>query len=634
MIRGRPGGKVPSSPRRLSGRDDNQGPVIPAARPGQHQSAVAPGAPPAAAAAGRLTGPGRPATPLGPDGSPDRAGLAEVARGSSLNLVGVIIAAAATLGTTIIVTRQFSRPVAGAFFTATSLFLIVEAIASLGAYNGAIYFIARLRSVRADSKIPAMLRAATLPVAVAAAVATAVMLLLAHPLAQLLLGGHLEKGGGAAPEAVADSIRALAITLPFAALLDTYLGASRGFRAMLPTVTIDRIGRSSFQLLGLLVAAAAGSAALLAPLWALPYIPACIAAWLWLRRVRRRAMAQAQVAWPVALPVTAPAMAALLALSTPAPPWDPPGGPVRGAMGDASARSFWAFTAPRALATIAQIVIQRFDIVLVAIMRGPVAAAIYTTATRFLVVGQLGNVAIIQAAQPQFSHLFAVGDRRGASTVYQATTGWLIVLTWPLYLLAITYGSEVLAIFGHSYRAGSTVMVILGLAMLVATGCGQVDMVLTTTGRSSWSLLNGLLAVTVNVAIDLVLIPRYGIAGAAIGWATAIGVTNLVPLIQVAWVVKVHPFGRGLLAATLLTTLSFGVLPLLLRAVLGTGLASSLTAITAGCVILAAGLWRFRGALQLSVMPGLSAIIRRAERRRPAVAQSPDSDGADLPHSR
>jgi hypothetical protein len=89
-----------------------------------------------------------------------------------------------------------------------------------------------------------------------------------------------------------------------------------------------------------------------------------------------------------------------------------------------------------------------------------------------------------------------------------------------------------------------------------------------------------------------------------------------------------------LLTATLLTTLSFGVLPLLLRAVLGTGLASSLTAITAGCVILAAGLWRFRDALQLSVMPGLSAIIRRAERRRPAVAQSPDSDGADLPHSR
>ncbi|MEP7023929.1 MAG: polysaccharide biosynthesis C-terminal domain-containing protein [Actinomycetota bacterium] len=589
--------------------------MIPAAGPDQHQSGAARGAAPAEATAGQLTRPGRQTSPPGPGGSADPAGLAEVARGSSLNLVGVIISAAATLGTTIIVTRQFSRPVAGAFFTATSLFLIVEAIANLGAYNGAIYFIARLRSVRADSKIPAMLRAAALPVAVASVASAAAMLLLAHPLARLLLGGHLEKGGGAAPGAVADSIRALAITLPFAALLDTFLGASRGFRAMLPTVAIERIGRSSLQLLGLLVAAAAGSAALLAPLWSLPYIPASIAAWLWLRRIRRRAMARGPAAWPAAFPDVPPPMAALLALSTPAPPWEPPGGSAGGASG-AGVRSFWAFTAPRALATVAQIVIQRLDIVLVAIIRGPVAAAVYATATRFLVVGQLGNVAIIQAAQPQFSHLFAVGDRRGASSVYQATTGWLIVLTWPLYLLSIIYGPEVLAIFGHSYRAGSTVMVILGLAMLVATGCGQVDMVLTTTGRSSWSLANGLLAVTVNVGVDLALIPRYGITGAAIGWAAAIGAANLIPLVQVAWVVRVHPFGRGLLAATVLTTLSFGALPLLLRAVLGTGLVPSLATLATGCVILVAGLWRFRDALQLSVMPGLSSVIRRASRRR------------------
>jgi O-antigen/teichoic acid export membrane protein len=544
-----------------------------------------------------------------PRASTASAGLAEVARGSSLNLAGVIISAAATLGTTVIVTRQFSRPVAGAFFTATSLFLIVEAIANLGAYNGAIYFIARLRSVRADSKIPAMLRAAVLPVTVASLLSAVAMLLLAHPLARLLLGGHLGHGGGATPAAVAGAIRALAIALPFAALLDTFLGASRGWRDMMPTVAIDRIGRSSLQLLGLLVAAAAGSSVLLAPLWSLPYIPASIAAWLWLGRVRRRAVARGPAAWPPAFPDVPPAMAALLALSAPAPPWDPPGGAA--GPGLAGGREFWAFTAPRALATVAQVVIQRLDIVLVAVIRGPVEAAIYAAATRFLVVGQLGNAAIIQAAQPQFSHLFAVGDRRAANTVYQATTAWLIVLTWPLYLLSVIYGPEVLAIFGHSYRAGATVMVILGLTMLLATGCGQVDMVLTTAGRSSWSLLNGLLAVSVNVTVDLVLIPHYGITGAAIGWAAAIAVTNLIPLVQVAWVVRVHPFGPGLLVATAVTTLAFGAMPLVLRAVLGTGLAASAAAVMAGGVILAASLWRFRDTLNLSVMPGLSAIVRR-----------------------
>ena len=129
---------------------------------------------------------------------------------------------------------------------------------------------------------------------------------------------------------------------------------------------------------------------------------------------------------------------------------------------------------------------------LVAIIRGPAEAAIYTAATRFLVAGQFANAALNQSAQPRFAELFAVDDRRGANVIYRATTAWLIVLTWPLYLLAVIYGPEVLSIFGHSYRAGHLVMIILGLTMLLATACGQVDMVLITTGRSSWSLANGL----------------------------------------------------------------------------------------------------------------------------------------------
>ena len=284
-------------------------------------------------------------------------------------------------------------------------------------------------------------------------------------------------------------------------------------------------------------------------------------------------------------------------------------------LANANPRGFWRFTAPRGLSTLAQITIQRIDIVLVAIMRGPAEAAIYTAATRFLVVGQLGNAAISMAAQPRFTEMFAVGDRRGANIVYQATTAWLVILTWPLYLLAVIYGPQLLVIFGHSYRAGDSVIVVLGLTMLLATACGQVDMVLNTTGRSSWSLANGLLAVTINVGLDLFLIPRYGILGAAIGWAVAIAITNLVPLAQVAAVVRLHPFGRGTLIACALSTASFAAVPLAARALAGDSLIVSAGAVAAGCLLLAAGLWRFRHPLALAFMPGLAFIDRNARNR-------------------
>jgi O-antigen/teichoic acid export membrane protein len=558
------------------------------------------------AAATDWAGVGRP----GRAGGSGQARLQEVARGSTLNLVGAGVAAVTTLGVTVLVTRQFSAPVAGAFFTAISAFLIVEAVASLGANVGLVYFIARLRSLGEERRIPTIMRAAVIPVIVASVVLTAVMVLLAAPLAHVLLSGRLARGS-AGPDAVAQALRALAVTLPFAALLDTFLGASRGYRDMRSTVIVDKIGRSTTQLLGILIAAVAGSAAFLAPLWALPYVPAAAAAWLWLRRTQRNPRPRGG-AW-AGVP---PELAALLAISTPLPSVRTRQGGrlAQRRLANANPRGFWRFTTPRGLATLASITLQRIDIVLVAIMRGPVAAAVYTAATRFLVAGQLGNMAISMAAQPRFTELFAVDDRRNANVIYQVTTAWLVLLTWPLYLCAVVYGPEVLSIFGREYRAGATVMLILGITMLFATACGQVDMVLITTGRSSWSLVNGLLTVGVNVGLDLLLIPMYGITGAAIGWAIAIVVSNLLPLVQLGATLHLHPFGRGTIVACSMTCLSFGAVQIGMRMLLGGGTVALAAGLAAGCAVMAAGLWWFREVLQLSAMPGLSAISARWQR--------------------
>jgi O-antigen/teichoic acid export membrane protein len=545
--------------------------------------------------------------------SQDHADLSKIARGSMLNLVGAAVSAAATLGVTVLVTREFSRPVAGVFFTATSLFMIVEILASLGSYNGVIYFLARLRS---PGQISAMIRVAIVPVIIVSAAAGCALFAFAEPLARGLLGGHLEPG--ADPASVARALRVLALTVPFASLLDTYTGASRGFHNMRPTVIVDRIGRSSIQLIGVAVAALSGSAALLAPLWVLPYVPACVLAWLWFRRISGRRLRTMTASLPADM----------------GRPTDRTAAREPDRRGPAGARTagFWRFTAPRAMAATAQIVIQRLDIVLVGIIRGPVDAAIYTAATRFLVVGQLGNIAISMAAQPQLARLFANRDRRSANAVYQATTAWLIILTWPLYLLAVVYGPAVLAIFGHSYRAGALVMVILGLTMLLTTACGQVDIVLTTAGRSSWSLGNWLLAVAINVSVDLALIPKHGIIGAAIGWAAALAVTNLVMLAEVGAIVRVSPFGRSSLAACVIAAVSFGVVPFGARMLVGRGPLVSGLAVLAGCVLFAAGLWRFRQTLKLTAMPGLSVLAGPGRRRGaalPPVRRQSERQGAD-----
>src|SRR5260370_42562676 len=127
-------------------------------------------------------------SPNGRGGKPDR--VAEVRRGSPLNLFGSAISAAATLAATVVITREFPKAVAGTFFTAIAVFYIVSSIAGMGTNVGLTYFIARLRSLGEERKIPSIQRIAIIPVIVVSLATAALMILLPHPPAHPVLNPH------------------------------------------------------------------------------------------------------------------------------------------------------------------------------------------------------------------------------------------------------------------------------------------------------------------------------------------------------------------------------------------------------------------------------------------------------------
>jgi hypothetical protein len=61
---------------------------------------------------------------------------------------------------------------------------------------------------------------------------------------------------------------------------------------------------------------------------------------------------------------------------------------------------------------------------------------------------------------------------------------------------------------------------------------------------------------------------------------------------------------------------SFCAVPLVIRSVIGGGLAGLALGVAAGSVVMVIGLWWFRGILQLATMPGVSSIQRRLRRAR------------------
>jgi O-antigen/teichoic acid export membrane protein len=510
----------------------------------------------------------REVTPVGPPpGRPSGGGHGGAARGGLANMVGAGFAGATGVVVTWLVARGLGAEQAGAFFAATAAFVLVGGVAKLGTQTGLVYWLSRLRATDRAHLLGACLRTGLAPVAVLAAVLSVALFVFAPVVARLTAGesGHV----------VADhtaGLRVLAVFLPLAALTDALLTATRGYRVMRPTVVYDRILRSALQMLavgGAAVAALWTSVPLqvYALAWVAPYLPVAVLSGMALRRTYAAGRVGAR--------------------------------PTRAVERAELRRDFWRFTGPRALASVAQLALQRVDVLLVAALGGLTAAAVYAVAGRFVVLIQFANQGISQSVQPRLAEFLATGDTRGANGLYQTATGWLVLATWPINLIVVTFAPVYLGLFGDGYRTGASVVVVLACAMLVATGCGMVDMVLAMAGRTSWNLVNVLVALAVTIGLDVLLIPRYGALGAAIGLACAVTVNNLLPLVQIGRVAGLHPFGRGTLTAGALALVCFGVLPSGIGLLTGTGGAGMGVALLVATPAYVAGAWLLREKLSL-----------------------------------
>ena len=494
--------------------------------------------------------------------------LRRLGRGSAANLVGAAVAGLTTFALTVAVTRGVSKENAGLFFAATSLFILAAAIGQLGTPTGLVYFLSRNRAWGTVERIHGYVRTAAWPVFAVAGLTCVAVFVLAEPFAGLLAAGHVDE--------TAAILRALALFVPAASVGTFYLSATRGMGTMRPSVLLDQMLRPGLQLALVLVAALWLGAAGLPWAWALPYLPFAILAVLAWRR----------------LVATVP---------KPAEPIDR----------KAVRREFWRFTAPRALASVGQVVMQRLDIILVAAISGPIQAAVYTAATRFLVVGQMVNRALSTAVQPRLGEQLARGAVDATNTLYRTSTAWLMMLVWPAVLTCIMYADTVLSVFGPGYTDGRPVLLVLSFAWLFASGCGMVDMVLNMAGRTMWNLVNVALAVGINLGLDLWLIPIHGILGAAIGWAAAIVVTNALALTQIAVSLGLHPVGRGPIIIGAAAPLCFVGLALLARPFVGMSLAAQAGVWAASVVVYGVVVLVFRRPLQLR------ALLALRSRQRP-----------------
>ena len=428
---------------------------------------------------------------------------------------------------------------AGTLFEAIAAFTILENVAELGADTGLLRILPRYRVAGATQDLRNLFVVSLVPPVVAAAVAAGLLWVFAPQFA------HLFIHNGSAAQGVT-MIRTVAPFLPFATLMTVAVAASRGLESFGPYVGIQSFGVPFLRpvLLGGFVAAGLSGSRGLALAWGGPLALGCFAALVLLYRRARGEFLAARPLHP-SLHI----------------------GQV--------ASEFWRFASPRGLAAVFQIMVIWIDILLVGAIESPRQAAIYTVASRYVLLGTVALQALGIALAPQISRLLASGRRDEARSVFRLATWWVIVASWPLFFFLACFSPLLMRLFGHNYGAGAHALTILALGMLVLTGTGSNGVVLLMAGKSSWSLSINAASLAINLALNLILIPHIGIDGAAIAWAVTIAFNNGGTAILVWRFVHLDSLGWGLAVAVGISA-TVGAVALASRLALGAGILSFL----------------------------------------------------------
>jgi len=134
-------------------------------------------------------------------------------------------------------------------------------------------------------------------------------------------------------------------------------------------------------------------------------------------------------------------------------------------------------------------------------------------------------------------HLARLWVRRDLPAMQRVVTGAArisLAVAVPLGLVLLLFGGLLLAmLFGEEFRSGRTALAIVVLGQLLNAGFGSVGLILNMTGHTGLAVRGFLAAVAANVVLNLVLIPRMGIEGAALGALLAFVVWNTILFLYV-----------------------------------------------------------------------------------------------------
>ena len=212
------------------------------------------------------------------------------------------------------------------------------------------------------------------------------------------------------------------------------------------------------------------------------------------------------------------------------------------------------FSLPLMFVSAIGIIMHWTDIIMLGILKDAKDVGLYHPVERTAGLIRMILFAFASIFAPLFSQYFHEKNQTKMLEVFQLSTKWILLTSLPLFIFLILFSNTILMLFGSEFGNNSLALPILTVGIMIQAVFGLGSPSLTMSGFQKYNLINALVALFTNIFLNIMLIPQFGIAGAAMGTTIALFLISLLRFFE-----NYYLLGMNLLSTKLLKPILAGL---------------------------------------------------------------------------